>query len=494
MKQYFVGVDLGSANVVMVVGSRDKGSDLINIEGISVQQTKKSIKHGHISTTLSSAMQNLSSVILSAKQELEQELGIKIEQGYFSLGDIHTRCVIVEDMTPVKNKHTGAIGNEDVNILRQLIGQIKTESYAESVLSYSALCYFVNGTKQTTDPIGLQGSWLKARYMLTVGMNDQQNYLKGLHHRLGMEIQGIFVGPTITYPLLVSKKEAEEGVVIVDIGAEVTDVTIVRDNRVQYFRSLPFGAELIDADLKSILPKGCNVTKIKHIYGKCISSNVADNEVIKEGTKEIIHRNIATVIEARLMDFTDVVGKVVAESGFGEFIPHGYVLTGGCSSLAMIEQLFERELSRPCRKAETLYGIKNSEECEITPGQHAAVAIMLKAAELSPSYVKELDLVQPEPQKVTAPAAKAEQTKPAAEPTTPVESNVDTEADDTDTQPTTTTTDSTIADTTATTVGSNSNGEQSKSKPKDKKVKRGSVQDRISGLISRFLGGDDKEK
>jgi hypothetical protein len=119
---------------------------------------------------------------------------------------------------------------------------------------------------------------------------------------------------------------------------------------------------------------------------------------------------------------------------------------------------------------------------------------MLKAAELSPSYVKELDLVQPEPQKVTDPATKAEQTKPAAEPTTPIEPNVDTEADDTDAQPTTTTTGSTTADTTATTVGGDSNGEQSKSKPKDKKVKRGSVQDRISGLISRFLGGDDKEK
>lgn len=139
MKQYFVGVDLGSANVVMVVGSREDSSELINIEGISVQQTKRSIKHGHISTTLTSAVQNLSSVILSAKHELEQELGIKIEQGYFSLGDVNTRCVIVEDMAPVKNKRTGVIGNDDLNILRQLIGQITTESFAEGVLAASPL-------------------------------------------------------------------------------------------------------------------------------------------------------------------------------------------------------------------------------------------------------------------------------------------------------------------------------------------------------------------
>ena len=480
MKQYFVGVDLGSANVVMVVGSREDSSELINIEGISVQQTKRSIKHGHISTTLTSAVQNLSSVILSAKHELEQELGIKIEQGYFSLGDVNTRCVIVEDIAPVKNKRTGVIGNDDLNILRQLIGQITTESFAEGVLAASPLCYFVNGTKQTLDPTGLQGSWLKARYMLTVGMNDQQNYLKGLHHRLGMEIQGIMVNPTITYPLLVSPKEAEQGVVVVDLGAEVTDVTIVRDNRVQFFRSLPFGAELIDADLKSILPKGTNVSKIKHVYGKAISSNVADNEVIKDGTREIIHRNIATVIEARLMDIAEVVGKVVAESGFGEFIPHGYVLTGGSAMIDMVDALFERELNRPCRKAETLYGIgKIPQECEITPGQHAALAIMLNAAQLSASYVKELDVVDnktPQPEPVQP---KVRVTTPQPKAVVAPEPEVEPEQADVEPEVTPEPIDVVCP----------------KPKSETKKGgKKGGMFDKLAGFISRTLGSDDKEK
>lgn len=485
MKQYFVGVDLGSSNVVMVVGSRSEGEELINIEGISVQQSKKSIKQGHICTTLKSAVQNLGSVIQSAKEELEQELGIKIEQGYFGQGDVHTRCVIVEDMIPVKNKRTGVIGNDDLNIIRHLIGQIPTESCAEGVWEFSPLCYFVNGTKQTLDPTGLQGSWLKARYQLTIGLNNQQNYLKGLHHKLGMEIQNIFVTPTITYPLLVSQKEAEQGVVIVDLGAEVTDVTIVRDNRVQYFRSLPVGAELIDADLKSILPVQSNVTKIKHLYGKALSSEVADNEVIKDGTKEIIHRNIATVIEARLMDIAEIVGKVVAESGFEEFIPHGYVLTGGSSSIAMIDALFERELNRPCRKADKLYGIGNKpQDCEITPGQHAAVAVMLQAAKFSSSYVRELDVVESRPTVEAEPIAGVVEPKPKSVDVKPQ------------------------ADTTVVAVEDEKPEDNPEevdepkvtppSKPKAKsaseKGKGGGVLGKMARFFSRTLGDDNKEK
>ena len=485
MKQYFVGVDLGSSNVVMVVGSRSEGEELINIEGISVQQSKKSIKQGHICTTLKSAVQNLGSVIQSAKEELEQELGIKIEQGYFGQGDVHTRCVIVEDMIPVKNKRTGVIGNDDLNIIRHLIGQIPTESCAEGVWEFSPLCYFVNGTKQTLDPPGLQGSWLKARYQLTIGLNNQQNYLKRLHHKLGMEIQNIFVTPTITYPLLVSQKEAEQGVVIVDLGAEVTDVTIVRDNRVQYFRSLPVGAELIDADLKSILPVQSNVTKIKHLYGKALSSEVADNEVIKDGTKEIIHRNIATVIEARLMDIAEIVGKVVAESGFEEFIPHGYVLTGGSSSIAMIDALFERELNRPCRKADKLYGIGNKpQDCEITPGQHAAVAVMLQAAKFSSSYVRELDVVESRPTVeaepiagVVEPKPKSVDVKPQAD--TTVVAVEDEKPEDNPEE----------ADNPKVTPPS-----EPKAKSASEKGKAGGVLGKMARFFSRTLGDDNKEK
>ena len=491
MKQYFVGVDLGSANVVMVVGSREEGEQDINIEGISIQNSRKSIKQGRISTLLNSAVVNLGSTILQAKEELEEELGIKIEQCYFGLGDSNTRCVILEDMLPVKNKRTGTITNDDITLLRNQMAQIKPDSRAEGVWEYSPLCYFVNGQKQTLDPIGMQGSWLKGRYMLTVGMNDQHTYLKHLHHRVGMEIQNIFALPTITFPLFVTEVEAKEGVVIVDIGHEVTDVTVVRDNRVQFFRSLPVGAEFIDSDLKSILPSHSNLSKIKHCYGRALSSKTAENEVIKDGNKEIYRRNIATVIEARLMDIAELVARVVKESGFEDFIPHGYVLTGGSASIDMIDELFERELNHPCRKADKLHGINLKNNMLITPVEHAAVAIILQASKFAPSYVKELneiDIAQP----------KDEQTEPA----TPVKVKI------TQPQRTAVTTQTTpeqpnneVEDTpnqneqdTTTETTDNSDNPEHKSEQTAPEGNKHNVFGKFFRYISRQMGGDDKVK
>ena len=424
MKQYFVGVDVGSANVVMVVGSRSEGSDLLNIEGVSIQESKKSVKEGRLCTTLTSAVLNLSYAIKAAKQELEEALGIKIEQAYFGMGNNDTRCVKVEDLIPVKNRKTGEISKDDVIILRQLIRQVKTESCSEKVLDIYPLCYYVNGVKRLTDPVGSQGSWLKGEYLLTVGLNDQLNTFKQLHHRVGMEIQKVFINPMITYPLLVSPKEAEEGVVIVDIGSEVTDITIVREGKVQYFKSIAVGAELINGDLKSILPMGCNINKIKHLYGKAMGNDIPENQVIQIGNKEVVHRNIATVIEARLIDIAELVMKVVEESGLESQIVHGFVITGGTAALDLIAELFERETNHHCRRAETLYGIgKKPQDCEITPGQHAAVAIMMQAAQYSSSLVVEVENPVVEPETINV---SAEESEPAAEvDTTPSEDAVE---------------------------------------------------------------------
>ena len=439
MKQYFVGVDIGSANVVMVVGSRSEGSDLLNIEGVSIQDSKKSIKEGRLCTSLTSAVLNLSYAIRDAKEELEGALGIKIEQAYFGLGSSDTRCVVVEDFIPVKNRKTGVIGKEDINILRQLLRQVKTESCSEKIFEICPLAYYVNGVKRTLNPVGMQGSWLKGEYLLSIGLSDQVNTLKQLHHKVGMEIQKVFVNPMITFPLLVSEKEAEEGVVIVDIGSEVTDVTVVREKKVQYFRTISAGAELINVDLKSILPKTSNCSKVKHLYGKALSSGIADNEVIQIDNKEVIHRNIATVIEARLMDIAELVVKVVKDSGMESKIDHGYVLTGGTAAMPLIDQLFERETNRPCRVAEQLYGIGTKpQDCVITPGQHAAVAIMMHAAKYASSYVVERQPVQAPtvPVTPTTPTEPKRPTKPVkpttVTPTEPTDITVTPESDVTD--------------------------------------------------------------
>lgn len=390
MKNYFVGVDIGTSNVVMVVGSRTDDTLLFNIEGVSVQSTKRSVLDGLVNN-----IEVVGNAIKTAKQELETELGIKIEQAYAGIGSSYARSVTIEDWVPVKNKRTGVIGKEDILILEQIFKQVKTENRAEVIHGITPLCYYVNGEKRTLDPVGQKGSWLKGDYLFTLAVSEHLRLVKMAFVKANIDLISIFINPMITAPLLLSEKEAAEGAVIVDIGGGITDITVVREGRVQYFVSIPIGAESIDSDLKSILPHNSNIASVKHKYGHALSSQVPENEVITIGGKNIIHRNIATVIEARLMDIAEMVLSEIRQAGFGDKVTAGTVLTGGSVAIEGIDLLFERETSLPCRKATQLYGLTDSaKERVATFGQQTAVAIMMNAANYAPTIVVEQPKVE----------------------------------------------------------------------------------------------------
>ncbi len=382
-KQYYVGLDIGTTNVVMVVGSRVAGSQTIKIESLSSEPSKKSIVKGLV--TNRSVFRNS---VNAVKKELEKSLDVKIEQAYFGVGNADVRGVVVEDMIAVRNKETGVITKEDIMLLEQRIHKVELRELRETIINIEPICYYINGTKRVLDPVGMQGSYVVGHYLITLGIKDAIAALKALKNAVGLEAQQIFANATIGYKLLVSEQEAQKGVVLVDIGGGITDVTIIREGRIQAFKSFGLGSENIDSDIKTILPPNGNAVLIKHKYGCAMAMDVPENQVLQMGGRDVLLRNVAAVIEARVMDIIDLVVGFVRESGFEELIECGYVLTGGATELKSISDLFGRETLRPCRCADHLYNVEMpSDEEVVTYGQQMAVAVMLAGASYAPSNV-----------------------------------------------------------------------------------------------------------
>lgn len=382
-KQYYVGLDIGTTNIVMVVGSRSSKDGMVKIESLSSVPSKKSVFGG-----VASNPGVFRVAVNTAKSELEQMLKVKIEQTYIGIGNSDTRGVIVEDFVPVKNKRTGIIAKEDISLLEQLIRKVRLADRREMVLDIRPICYYINGTRRVLNPIGEQGSYVKGRYLVTISGSTHISMLKSLKNAIGLADQAFFANATISPSLLVSPAEAQQGVVVVDIGGGLTDITVVHEGRVQAFVSLAIGSETIDTDLQTILRHNSNITSLKHKYGCAIANNIPTNQVLSVGGKDVIHRNVATVIEARLMDIVELVVNTVNDMGFADKIERGYVLTGGATHLADIATLFERETLRPCRCADHLYNVEMPDgEFEVTYGQQMAVAVMLEGSKLASSSV-----------------------------------------------------------------------------------------------------------
>ena len=95
-KEYVVGIDIGSSRVTVAVGLRQEGT--ISIKGVETHDVGASVRDGDILNFV-----DLGKAIVSAKQNLEQELGCRIDSAYVGVSGKSVYFVRYEDHVDVTN-------------------------------------------------------------------------------------------------------------------------------------------------------------------------------------------------------------------------------------------------------------------------------------------------------------------------------------------------------------------------------------------------------
>jgi cell division protein FtsA len=124
----------------------------------------------------------------------------------------------------------------------------------------------------------------------------------------------------------------------VDIGGGTTDITIFHEGIIRHTAVIPFGGNVITADIK----EGCTVMqpqaeKLKVKFGSALANEVFDNRIITipglkgRDHKEISEKNLARIIQARMEEVLDYVLWEIRRSGYERKLIGGIVLTGGGS-------------------------------------------------------------------------------------------------------------------------------------------------------------------
>ena len=379
-KDYVIGIDIGSSSVVMSVGEKlsDGKLKIVGLEVVPVGES--TVKEGTIRNFL-----ELGEAIAKAKSATEEYLGRRLNSAYVGVSGKDTYCVRYEDHVFVKDKD-GCISNEDVKALNDRIDKVPTGNNDE-IVARMPLRYRIDDRQYVKNPVGTFGQKLSATYLLVLINRQQIELVKRAMHRAEMSLSGLCITPTTLPDVLLDKSEKDDGIAIVDIGADLTDIVVMNDGRMCHFVSLPIGASTIDSDLREFVcaPKD----KVEFIKKRCVSV-IAEEvscelttavQIAGRGKKQILQRNIAEIVEERLKDIASLVGKALKEAKVSTKIPCGIILTGASAYLSDIEKLFARELQMEVRLAENIFGLDEESKSRITPfASAAAVGIALYGA------------------------------------------------------------------------------------------------------------------
>ena len=378
-KNYTVAVDLGSSNVVVAVGEKAAEGQM-EVASI-VSKPVEGVNAGKIEN-----IELVSRAIREAISEAEEQLGIRITEAYAGISGDFVRCARHTDHVFVYDPQNG-VNQKDVDALFDRMRNVQAPD-DETIMERVPQNYVVDDNQEVKNPVGSFGKKLSSTFNFILCLRTPMQRLDMALKRLGIKMLGVTSNAIATAEAVLLPDEKEEGVAVVDIGGGVTDVAVYYRNVVRYIATIPMGAMAINRDIRTMSVPEKHVESLKQKYGSAVADLAPEDKLIRVNgrtareAKDILLRNLATVIEARATDIAEFVLQEIRDSGYAGKLAYGIVLTGGSAKLKDVDELFRRVTGMDVRIASAETGVaEESREKVVDPAYATAVGILLKGAE-----------------------------------------------------------------------------------------------------------------
>jgi len=349
-KDLIVGLDIGTAKIMAVVGEVLPGGDL-RLAGLGVAASN-GLKRGvvvNIDATVASIQQAL--------KEAELMADCKIARVYTGLTGGHIRGFNSSGMIAVKDRE---VTPADVARVIDTARAVNIPS-DQRLLLVEPQEFAIDG-QDVREPVGMSGLRLEAKvHIVTGAQSAAENVIKCVR-RCGLEVEYLMLNPLASAQAVLSEDERTLGVACVDIGAGTTDVAIYAGGAIRHTASIPIAGDLITSDIAMALRTPTSDAEDIKVASGCAKQLLADAEVqievpgLGDRTPRMLSRQaLAGVIEPRVEEIFEIVQQVVRDSGYEEMLSSGVVLTGGSAVMPGTVELGEDIFLKPVRRGTPRY-------------------------------------------------------------------------------------------------------------------------------------------
>ncbi|MCC8036463.1 MAG: cell division protein FtsA [Rikenellaceae bacterium] len=345
---YIIAIDLGTSNVVVAAGTPGPAGR-INVEAVSVRESKGVVR-GEVKNVEQAAQS-----IREAVGEIEEKLGITVQEAFMGISGSHIKCAKHPYYVYVQGAD-GEIFEEDVKRLNDSMKGVQAPD-GYSLMHIIPQHYLVDDEEEVADPVGMFGKTLGSTFNLIIGENTIMTRLEKALQKIDIRQKKLYINPLAAADAVTFPDEKELGVAVVDLGAGTTDLCIYQDGIVRYAGVIPLGSDSINKDIRSYGIMERYVEELKVKYGCAVPSAVDGEKLVKvpgrtpHDHKEISFRNLASIIEARMLDIADYIVEEIKAAGYEGKLAAGIIITGGSAMLREVKTLISERTGLDVRIA-----------------------------------------------------------------------------------------------------------------------------------------------
>jgi cell division protein FtsA len=390
LRRHFGAVNIGSFRIsAMIMGETEEGDLLVLGSG---HRMSAGVKRGYITDPRAATH-----AISDAVERAEQNAQMRVDSVWVACSGAGMESYVFPTEIEIGGRR---IEDDDVDRLLAL-ARASIQPDGREVLHAQPAHFTLDGAHGVVDPRGLHAERLGVHVHVTLALGAPLRNLRDAIHNAHLRIDGIVAAPLASAHACLGEEERELGVALVEIGGDVTNVSVFAAGMMVGLRSIDMGSgHITDAISSRLGIRHSHAERLKCVAGSAIASPSDHRELIPvhgpgdgwegggemalakgaDASNSITRAELVSVITQRLEQLSHAIGKALKELGYTGPSAGQVVLTGGGAELAGLAEFMQGALACPVRLGRTM-PLRALPEAHSTPGFATLAGLCLYAAD-----------------------------------------------------------------------------------------------------------------
>ena len=280
-------------------------------------------------------------------------MSMKINSAYITIPGKYVTIVQNSVTREAKDKYSG-ISQKDVSNALMHAKDISIPE-GKKLIDVVTEDFKLDDGRSVENPVGAFSSSFILNAELILADKEYIKTIMNVFRRLNISIDGMVPITLAEKNLILTDNERKACTMLVDIGAQNTDIGVFYNDKFVYTDSIPVGGQNITNDIAIVLNiSNEEAEKLKKQYGLALKAFIEnDNEVIlntaKDNNKIVMSSHIVEIIEARVDQIFEIIDEELVKNQIKSHID-SVVLTGqGITNIMKSDTVAKNNLNLPVR-------------------------------------------------------------------------------------------------------------------------------------------------
>lgn len=346
--QQVLGLDIGSGKIAAVLCEVNaKGS--FYIKNICTAPSVMIKKGALQSESYAESIQAVREAVFQAVGKAKKKIPALVVQSGQALSVRRPAFQI-----KIKSK-TPTVDKKHLYSLQKMINQTKAPA-GEQLLHRFPGFFEDQQNELMANPLGVSTALLSQSCLLVGMQRSNYVFLEKLLKSVSLEMRAVLYAPIATAQVMLTEDEKKSGVLLVEIGSEVTTINLFKEGRLILSDQIYVAGRHIESDIAYALKITTSTAReLLFQYAQIMPDKLTNQkiEVAAMQTSEkyfITHGYLGRIVQARVHEIFSLVWKKLESFKTEMPLPRRLVVAGGVSLLEDIDVFASKLLNIPARR------------------------------------------------------------------------------------------------------------------------------------------------